>query len=259
MRRNGLLALAAGTFVAAGLAFMAPGAAQATDNDGHQGHKICPTWSLRSIVGAEWQESPAEGSKVYDAHTVALTKPEGGGTEFAAFDVGFESKKPVSITVDYELKGGADYAAGAVRMFYYEAAGADTLADVPTAAVAADAAEGTLTIPDVTKIGTLGLVYDASNSAGGKVVFSNLRIGYKKVKFKGVCETKSPSPSPSSPTPSESTSQPPTSTSSAPGGGGGALPVTGAGVAGLSVAGAVLVGAGVLFMTAGRRRRRFEA
>jgi hypothetical protein len=256
--RKGLLALAAGMFVAAGTTFLIPTAAQATDDD----PRFCPTWSLRSIVGTTWQ-APAEGSKVVDGDTVVLTKPQGGGTEFAAFNVGFTTE-PVDITVHYSLSADADFAAGAVRLFYYEKSDADTLNTTPDGFVAADADEGTLTIEDVTAVGTLGLVYDASNSAGGSVTFTDLKIGSVRVKFKDVCNGQTPSPAPSSPEPSspttspsasESTSTPPAATGSPAPGGGGGLPVTGVpGPVLAGVAAALIVGGGALLMVARRRR-----
>ena len=72
-------------------------------------NKVCPDWKLRSIVTA-WQE-PAEGSKVVSASKVVLTKPTGGGTEFATYDAGLTFDSPVTITVFYSLDEDADYAA----------------------------------------------------------------------------------------------------------------------------------------------------
>ena len=257
--RKSFVALAAGTIIAAGTALLLPGTAQATDEDS----RFCPTWSLRSIVGTTWQQ-PAAGSGVVDGHTVVLTKPQGGGTEFAAFNVGFTTD-PVDITVDYSLSAEADHAAGAVRLFYYEDNDADTLTTAPDGFAVADADQGTLTIAVVTAVGTLGLVYDASNSAGGSVTFTDLKIGKVRVKFKDVCNGQTPSPEPTSPTPtpseaspsaSASTSVPPSpgETTSAPGGGGG-LPVTGVpGPVLAAVAAALIAGGGVLLLVARRRR-----
>jgi hypothetical protein len=261
--RKSFVALATGMVIAAGTAFVVPGMAQATDED----PRFCPTWSLRSIVGTTWQQ-PADGSGVVDGDTVVLTKPQGGGTEFAAFNVGFTTE-PVDITVHYSLSADADHAAGAVRLFYYQDNDADTLNTAPDGFAAADADSGTLTLTDVTTIGTLGLVYDASNNAGGSVTFTDLKIGNVRVKFKDVCSGQSPSPEPSSPTPtptgaspsasaSESTSMPPTASETpAPGAGGdgGDLPVTGVpGPVLAAVATALIIGGGVLLVVARRRR-----
>lgn len=224
---------------------------------------ICPSWSLRSIVGTQWQD-PADGSTVSGENTVVLTKPDGGGTEFAAFDVDHLAES-ADITVQYELGGGASSTAGAVRLFYYATQDADTLSAAPDGVAVADADAGTLTIAGVSgPVGTLGLVYDASNTAAGAVTFTDLKVGGVKVRFKDVCTPDtSPSPSPSvstsaSPEPSASASPP------APGAGGGdeepSLPVTGVSVP-LLVSGAValLAVGGVLFAVTRKRRIRTVA
>ena len=88
-----------------------------------------------------------------------------------------------------------------------------------------------------------------------------------KFKIGYTCETHSwkkpkhePTPKPSVTTSSPAPSPTDTKTSDAPpagNGGGGSLPVTGAGVAGLTVVGGLLLAAGVVFVVF-TRRRRFE-
>lgn len=226
----------------------------------------CPQWNLRSIVD-EWG-APAEGSIVTDEQTVTLVKPNGGGTEFATGDAGLNLSGTTSITVDYELNGTASFSAGAVRLFYYHAVDANTVSDAPTDFKAADDNEGTLTLSGVSgHVGTLGLVYDASNSAGGSVTFTNLKIGDIPVAFKDVC-TSSPSPSATSPSattsPSPSTTAAPTTaapqptttanptTSPASGG----LPVTGdSNGKKVAAAGGLAIVVGAIAVVVARKRR----
>lgn len=261
------LAVLAGLIAAGFAALAAPSPSAATTPT------LCPDWTLRSIVN-DWG-SPAEGSTVVDAHTVVLTKPVGGGTEFAAKNLNMTFDSPVSVEVEYELADGADHAAGAVRLFYYEANNPNTLTDAPTEFIPATSGNGTLTIAGVDKLGTVGVVYDASNTAGGKVTFKNLKVGGTKLAFKDVCPQATPSAT-ATPTPtvtvsataipsttasvSATTPAPAASVSTSPAA---SLPVTGSnpmkpvliGV-GVLLVGAALVGVYYLWRA---RQTRFEA
>lgn len=337
------IAALAGMIAAAGLALAVPAAATGGNGYEPKPRPVCADWQMRGATGeypnVTFGGAPAGSSVSKDSAT--LVKPASGvmpGVEFAAKDVGIDGPAAV-ISVDYQLSDGAVPDAGAIRLFYYAAEGADTLTTAPDGMAAADASSGSLVIAGVSKVGTLGLVYDASNASAGKVTFSNLKVGFRKVDFTGcpkpepkvevwvtqpTCESNvgtvkvsnggrypiwvrfndgrpvkvwagksavheftsgsvsvfvngkqvgepvaytppvdcpsgspspSPSASPSSPTPSMSTTTPPPASG---GDGGGALPVTGAGVAGLATVGGLLLAAGVVFMVF-TRRRRFEA
>lgn len=227
----------------------------------------CPTWTLQSIV-TEWGPA-AEGSQVVNANKVVLTKPTGGGTEFAAKNLNMEFDTPKTLRVFYSLDAEADYAAGAVRLFYYEANNPDTLTEATAGFDAAESKVGMLEISNVTKLGTVGLVYDASNSAAGKVTFTNLKIGNTKLAFKNVCPEATPSatatPTPTvTATPSASVSPSASTTSAAPApsvskslvaGGGPSLPVTGTPTYLVAGAGLLLVVAGVIGLVVARKRR----
>lgn len=263
MNLRRMIGAALGALILGGLTVaVAAAPASATDAD-----KVCPTWQLRGATGAYpeivWGE-PGEGSTA-TATTVTLVKPATGvapGVEFVAKAVNLPAG---TITVDYELSGGADFAAGAVRLFYYSAAGADTLNDAPTGVAPATASSGTLTITAAGPVGTIGFVYDASNSSTGKVTFSDLKVDETAVAFKDVCTPPSPTVSPEpEPTataePSASASvSPPASETAAPGGVAGgdepSLPVTGASLPLLAGAAAVLIGLGVGGLLLARRRR----
>lgn len=265
-----LLAGVTGLAAAGAVALATTGAASATTPTTPV---ECPTWTLRSVVN-DWGPA-ADGSTVVDANTVILTKPVGGGTEFAAMNLNMTFDSPVTIEVDYQLSDGADHAAGAVRLFYYEANSPDTSATgtAPTAFIPATSGTGTLTIAGVDKLGTVGLVYDASNAAGGKVTFENLKVGGKLLAFKDVCvEASTSATATASPTvtatasatatPSATktaTPAPATSVSTSPVA---SLPVTGSSSKPALIAGIALVvvaGGTLLFLAARRRRTRFEA
>lgn len=253
------------SIVATALAIGAIGASRADAATTPKPKPVCPTWTLQSIV-TEWGP-PAEGSEVKSFNKVVLTKPTGGGTEFATRDLDLEFETPVDIEVFYSLDAAADYSAGAVRLFYYEEQNADTLTTAPKAFDVAMSDVGVLKLSGVTKVGTLGLVYDASNTAAGKVTFHTLEIGKRHVWFKNVCPkpttSVTPSVSPSvsaTPTPTATTSSPApsvsVSTSPASGTGGGSLPVTGAPMYAVAGVGLLFVVAGVVGLVMGRRRRQ---
>ena len=218
---------------------------------------VCGDWNIRSIV-QEWGP-PAAGSEVVSASKVKITKPEGGGTEFAAFDLNVTVAAATAVSVKYELGDGAATSAGAVRLFGYAEQDANTLTDAPDWSDVAEADEGTLTfeLPAGT-LGTLGVVYDASNSAGGHVVFEDMAVGNRPVSFT-TCQE--PTPSPTVTTPAATTppaTAPPTVAPSAtapPVAGGPSLPVTGVSVWHILGAGAILVALGVMTRLLFRPRR----
>ena len=83
------------------------------------------------------------------------------GTSAETINLDIEVAAGEAITVDFALTDGADHAAGAVRLFIYYTEGADTWNVAPDQSVAADAADGTLSITATGgTIGTAGVVYD---------------------------------------------------------------------------------------------------
>lgn len=253
MRR---LLVAAAIGATAVLAFTAPAQASTT----------CPSWTLRGATGAypdvTFGGAPT-GAKVVGATEVKLVKPADGvqpGVEFATKDAGITLDAAGDITVTYQLADGAKPDAGAVRLFYYDHAGAETLTDAPTGQALADGQSGTLTIEGVTKVGTLGLVYDASNDSAGTVTFTDLKVGGEPVSFTDAACKPSPSPS-SSPTPSKTPVAGGAPATTAPASNAGpTLPVTGTPVKtfAAAAAGGVLLGA-VALLVSRRRRTRFTA
>jgi len=200
-----IVALLLGAF---GLALVAS-PSQATEDD------ECPTWVLHStITGIDWEDDEAAGSVVVDGNTVKLTKPIGGGTEFATDDVGIELSNTADITVNYTLSTEASLAAGAVRLFYYNATGVNTLIAAPTGFVAAiDGDGGTLTLPASGHVGALGVVYDASNASAGTVTFTGLKVGDIPISFTGdACQTEPTTPPTPDPDPTTPEPAPPTPT-----------------------------------------------
>ncbi len=285
------------------LATITPAAATG-DRDHDRPGKHCPTWNARGATGTypdiTFGKRPL--GTIITPSSARLTKPMVGtapGVEFAARDMKvFAFGRPATVTVNYRLQAGASASAGAVRMFGYAAQDADTIHSGPTYGPAI--ASGTsgvlsLTVPAGKKLGTLGLVYDASNDARGAVVFSELKINGRLVSF-GWCPKPEPSgsasPSPSSSPSGEPSAEPSTEPSEEPSGqpseepstepsgvpsnvpttygpppapgagagGGPSLPLTGA-PAGLLAAGGVLLavlGAGAVLVMR-RRRTQFEA
>lgn len=183
-----LVALPAGTLLA--------GPANAVDKT-----EVCPSWTTRSIAqgGTEWNSEPADKAGVRPNGSVRLYKPEPlGGTEFATSDLGL-SGEGRDLVVRYKLSEDAKFSAGAVRLFYYDTTGADTLTTAPTQKAVADATSGKLVIPNITgSIGTVGLVYDGSNDGEGYVKFANLRLNGKgadndvRIRFDGGCPEPEP-------------------------------------------------------------------
>jgi LPXTG-motif cell wall-anchored protein len=237
------IAIALGALVAL---LLVPSTAYATE-------VVCPDWTLHSITGTEWGDA-AEGSVIQGADEVDLVKPEGGGTEFVAKGLDLSGV----VTVDYELSDDADFAAGAVRLFAYSSKTPDTLNDAPDAFVAATAKSGTLTLPTLEHVGTVGMVYDASNTAGGVVTFSNLKVGGQLLSFTDTCATASPSASPSAP-PSASATAGPSSSSTPAAGNEETLPKTGFSATDAALLGGVVLLVGAVVFAAARSRRRFEA
>src|SRR5690606_5087506 len=142
-------------------------------------------WVLQQIATGDTGFSPATLSQIVDQDTVALTKPAGDtGTSIETTDLGLAVTAGDTLTVQVSLVGPASTDAGAVRMFVYDHPGADTLTEAPQAVMAA-AGSGplTLTVPFTGTIGTMGLVYDASNSSAGTVEFSNLRLNRTPIWF----------------------------------------------------------------------------
>ena len=158
-----------------------------------QGETVCGTWQLRGATGQYpaivFGGAPA-GASVESASSVKLVKPVEGvmpGVEFAAYDLDFSAVNETTVSVSYALGDGAATSAGAIRLFGYAEQDADTIDDAPDygPAVATGEGGGTLviTLPAGSELGTLGLVYDASNSAAGYVRFTDLEIGNRPVSF----------------------------------------------------------------------------
>jgi hypothetical protein len=255
----------------------APAASAATVTE-----PVCSTWKLRgtsgNYPGIEFGQRP-RGAKVVSASEVVLVKPDGvgleaPGVEFATFDLDVKTTVNTPVTVTYAMTDGATAAAGAVRMFWYDKKRADTINDGPSGFATATADNGTLTfeIPAGKKVGTLGLVYDASNSSKGKITFTDMTIGARPVSWTpcpqpSTSPTASPSVTPTA-SPSASVSVSPSATvspsasvSTTPvAGGGPSLPVTGPGLPlatfGIGAALFIIGGAAILVT---RRRQQFES
>lgn len=231
-------------------------------------------WQVRQIGPGDAGWSPAEMSTVVNATELMLVKPDGStGTSAETANLNVDGD---TITVDVELSGGAVPDAGAIRLFAYDTADADTLGAAPTAMVVYDGSgEMTLNVSSFTApIGTVGLVYDASNDSAGSVTFSNLAVdgdvGSSLISFFAhvepepeVCEFDSslladdpecvepedegtPDPEPSETSSPESTGTPAAASDTD------TLPDTGAGAWALVIIGAgmVMIGGGVML---GRR------
>lgn len=170
---------------AAALLGVATAVALAGPAHAQDGHYPAGGWDVRQIGTGETSWSPAAAGGIVDADTVELTKPAGDvGTSIETTDLGLAVAAGDTISVSYELLDGATTDAGAVRLFYYDAAGADTLTVAPTGFAAADGS-GTLSLSVAANgtIGTLGLVYDASNTSAGTVRFSGLQVAGTPILF----------------------------------------------------------------------------
>lgn len=230
---------------------------------------VCATWKMRGATGAYPEVTfggPPAGSSV-SASSATLVKPAEGvapGVEFAAFDLEIQAPAgdEILVGVDYATAGGATTAAGAIRLFGYADQDANTLTDAPDYGPAVAESESghlVLTIPAGQNLGTLGVVYDASNSSSGSVTFSGMTIGNQPVQF-----TTCPEPTPTAtatPGPTQTATPGPTATAepeptgsatAAPVPG---LPVTGSRTAVLAGIGAIVCAAGAVLILAARRRR----
>ncbi len=241
---------------------------------------VCATWKAEGATGA--YPAVVFGGKpegtVISKSSVKLVKPAGEGlvqpgVQFTSRTIGVTTEAATTVKVAYSLSGGASPAAGAVRLFGYSSADADVLLDAPTWADSATGTEGTLTLNVAagTKIGLLGLVYDASNDAQGAVTFSGLKIGDRLVRFTpcpkppSASPSTSPSAKPSASAGPSTSAKPSTSPAApvapAPPAAGPTLPVTGPSVGALlGVALGALILGGVAFVATRRRSpRTFEA
>lgn len=180
----------AGAAIVAGLGIAATPAV-ATGDKHTTPQVICAAWNMRGATGVYPAVSfggPPPGSFV-GKHTATLVKPTVGeqpGVEFASKALGVKAfPVPREVTVNYAVSADAKTTAGAVRMFGYKAANADTLNDGPDFKDIATANSGVLkfTLPAGATLGTLGLVYDASNDGKGAVTFTNLKVGKALVQF----------------------------------------------------------------------------
>ncbi len=174
----------------------------ATPTWADEGYYPIGGWALQDTdihADVDWSDcdpgptrTDASRSEIIDERTVDLTQwkdaapPPHYGTSIETANLGLTGDV---VTVNYELDG-ADPTASAIRLFIYDHADADTDCTAPThftAVPAGSALTGTLTI-DVGfdgEIGTVGLVYDSSNSGGndGTVRFTELKVDETLVRF----------------------------------------------------------------------------
>jgi hypothetical protein len=256
---------------AAALVFgaVAAAATTASASTGDHAKPICGTWTWKSAVIAypgDMTSVKPEGSRTDGKYKVVLVKPTevvpaNAGVEFAARNLDISG--PVTVTVKVDIGSEATADSGAVRMFGYSNAGANTLLDPPTYTTAATG-DGNLTfdVPAGSHLRVLGFTYDASNPSKGEVSFSFLKIGKQLVSFKGCPEpTATPTATPTAnPTTNPPTAEPTDEPTGAPGAGDKpTLPKTGfnAGDAAKLGGGVLLVGAVfAAWVTWYNRRRR---
>jgi hypothetical protein len=244
--------------------------AQATETQ----DPVCATWKMRGWDGTAWGGKPP-GSWVTKTEA-KLVKPEAAnenvqpGVEFAAFDLDVQAPadNELLVGVKYELGDGASAVSGAIRMFGYAEKNANTETDAPDygPAIAPSEVGGLLviTIPAGKKLGTLGVVYDGSNSAKGWVKFGPMKIKNRLVQF---TECEEPEPTPSA----TATPQPTQTATPEPGGTGtpeptqsaapvpGGLPVTGSTPGTIALVGAGALVLGVMMFWLAYRRPRFQS
>jgi hypothetical protein len=119
------------------------------------------------------------------------------GTSAETSNLGIEVEAGDTITVNYALTDGADFASGAVRLFIYYSPNADTWATAPDQVAVADALTGTLSITATGgTIGTAGVVYDTSNPSQGKATFTGLTVAGEPVPFLPKVPDPDPDPDP---------------------------------------------------------------
>jgi LPXTG-motif cell wall-anchored protein len=233
---------------------------------------VCGTWLMQGATGkypdVNFGGAPA-GSNVgqFSAKLVKPTVGEDPGVQFAAKNLEYTATEPTTVKVNYELAGDAKSVSGAVRLFGYKTKNANTLNDGPAWQDMATGNAGTLsfTMAAGDTLGTLGLVYDASNDGKGSVRFTGMKVGERKVQFT-TCVKPDPTKTSASPSPSPSksaTAKPSASASRTAGAGavgGPELPVTGPSMGALLGIGAgVLVLGGVLFVATRKRKTSFTS
>lgn len=275
-------------FTVAGVALAVTPAAHATGKIPGDPPPVCSTWKARGATGA--YPNVVFGGKPFgtdiSASGAKLTKPLQGvdpGVEFASYDINTgplggtgPSATSTVVKVKFTTMDGASTSSGAVRMFAYYATNANTLTTVPDHYELASGSAGQISfaVPAGKSIGTLGLVYDASNSSKGAILFKDLMIGEKKVRFtrcsvptptstvtsapvtpptdKPITASPSVSPTVSASASSSAPVVPPTTP---PAGAEPSLPVTGPGIGVIIGAGVAVIGTGLGLMFLVRRRK----
>lgn len=259
------IAVTALALVAGSMALATP--AQATD----KASTICGAWKAEGATGkypdVKFGDKP-EGTVITQS-TAKLVKPTTGedpGVQFARLGADIKTEGTTKVTVAYELSEDADFVNGAVRLFGYKSKTPNTLNDAPSwqDTATSDAGMLSFTVTDGDTIGSLGLVYDASNSAKGSVTFSSLMVGDAKVSFLA-CPEPQPSESATTkptvtPKPTTTSEDPePTAPAPTPGAGDPTLPVTGPGIGAIFGFAVFLIALGVVSVYGARRKRRFTA
>lgn len=225
-------------------------------------HYATGEWQLRDWEGPypDVDTSPATLSEA-SCEEVVLTKPDVPsdgtalygpspdgdiGTSYENTDLGLAVAAGDIIAVEYELSSVDNAAAGAVRMFAYDTADADTLNAAPTFGPAIAPTTGTtgtltLTFAAAGTVGTFGLAYDASNDTEGTVTFSGLRLVKADKSELQISLCAKPEPPAATTTTTTTTS--------------GALANTGSNLTAVLAVAAVLVLGGATVLILARRRR----